>query len=80
MQEIQIANEMKPSIEYWISIVFGIAIIIAGALAKSMLNDSEMAITEEERAHPEPTPLGRISAVVLGICMILYGGYHLILP
>ena len=60
---------------YWASLLSGIMILAAGIWAKSLLNDSEMAVTQEERANPKPTFMGR----VLVICLVLYGSAKLFL-
>jgi hypothetical protein len=58
---------------YWVSLCSGIVIVAAGIWAKSLLNDAEMAVTQEERDNPTPTFIGRVLVICLGICMVLYG-------
>ncbi len=57
----------------WVTMLLGIGVVGAGIWARSLLNDAEMAITQEERSHPKPTLIGRLLTVALGIGMIIFG-------
>ena len=63
---------------YWLSVLAGMVIVAAGIWAKSLLNDADMTISEEEKSNPTPTIAGRLPAVGLGIGMVVFGIVHLL--
>ena len=60
----------------WIAIAVGSSCIVLGIRAKSLLNDAEIAITNEERGNSTLSIAGRLSVVGLGIAMVVYGVLH----
>jgi hypothetical protein len=61
-----------------ISIIAGIYIIVAGLTSKSLISESDIPATEEERARAKATPKGRIICVAIGLASCLYGMYLLL--
>ena len=58
--------------EKYAALVLGIYLIAYGLIAKTLINESEIAATEEERSEARATPLKRILVVGAGIGSCIY--------
>jgi|HubBroStandDraft_1064217.scaffolds.fasta_scaffold30362_4 hypothetical protein len=55
-------------------LLIGTFLVISGAVSKTLINETEMPATEEEKADAKPpTWVGRILVVGIGVASIIYG-------
>jgi hypothetical protein len=55
-------------------IVVGLAVIMNGFVGKSLLNDVEMPLSQEELDNPQaPTRWARILYIVFGLLIVAFG-------
>jgi hypothetical protein len=59
-------------------IVGGAYLIILGFTSKTLISESDIPATEEERAGAKATPTGRVVCVVLGLVGIIYGIFRIL--
>jgi uncharacterized membrane protein len=59
-----------------VCIIAGIYIMFTGLTSKTLISESDIPATEEERARAKATPIGRIICVGIGLASCLYGMYH----
>ena len=56
-------------------IVGGVYIIVVGLTSKSLISESDINATEEERTRAKATPIRRIICVGIGLAGCAYGIY-----
>jgi hypothetical protein len=54
----------------------GVYMVVYGFTAKSLISESDIPATKEERENAKPTRLGRIIGVGAGLASCLYGTLH----
>ena len=52
--------------------LIGVYMIIKGAVSKTLLNEVEAFVTEDDRARAKATPAGRLLIILVGIACIVY--------
>jgi hypothetical protein len=67
---------LKWFIEYFPFLLIGIYLIIKGLTSSSLISESDVPATPEERARAKPTPLGRMLLVITGLLSIVYVVIH----
>jgi hypothetical protein len=55
----------------------GVYFVVVGLTAKSLINETDIVATEEERANAKPTPAKRLVILLLGIASFFYGFHSL---
>ncbi len=58
--------------EKWAALVIGIYLVVSGLVARTLINESEISATHEERRNAKATPLKRILVVGTGIACCIY--------
>jgi hypothetical protein len=58
--------------EKWAALVIGIYLIVSGLVARTLINESEIPATDEERRNAKATPLKRILVVGTGVACCIY--------
>ena len=53
-------------------LIIGIYMMITGAVSKSLISESDMPATEEDKSHFEPTPTRRALVILGGLGCIIY--------
>jgi hypothetical protein len=56
-------------------IVVGLYLLIIGLKSKSLISESDIPATQDERARAKATPLGRVFVTTLGAASGIYGLY-----
>jgi hypothetical protein len=56
-------------------IFLGLCLIISGLTSKTLISESDIPATDEERASAKATPLGRVIVTGLGLVATAYGMY-----
>jgi hypothetical protein len=54
-------------------VIIGIYMVIMGAVSKTLISESDMPATEEEKASDKPTPVRRLLVILAGVGCIVYG-------
>jgi hypothetical protein len=58
-------------------VLIGTCLIVGGAISKTLINESEMPATEEEKASSKPPTLAvRILVILTGVASLIYGMRH----
>ncbi len=61
-----------------LSIIGGLYIIVTGLTSRTLISESDIPATTEERAKAKAAPAGRIVCVIIGLCGCAYGLYLLL--
>jgi hypothetical protein len=61
-----------------LSIIGGLYIIVTGLTSKTLISESDIPATKEEKAEARATPTGRIICVIIGLGGCAYGIYLLV--
>jgi hypothetical protein len=56
----------------------GAYFIVIGLTAKSLISESDIPATEDERANAKATPRKRLLVALVGTALILWGFYSLV--
>jgi len=56
----------------------GVYFVVVGLTAKSLINETHVVASEEERANAKSTPAKRLVVLFLGIAAFFYG-FHLLM-
>jgi hypothetical protein len=59
-------------------IILGLYVVISGLTSKTLISESDIPATDEERARAKATPLGRVIVTGLGLVASIYGMYLLL--
>ncbi len=59
----------------YLFILGGVYIIITGLTSKTLISESDIIATDEERARAKATPFGRVICVAIGLGGCIYGIY-----
>ena len=55
----------------------GVYFVVIGLTAKSLINETDIVATDEERADAKTTPAKRLVILLLGIAALFYGFHSL---
>ena len=56
----------------WAVLAIGVYLIVAGLMAKTLINESEFPATDEERQNAKATPVKRVLVAGAGIVACVY--------
>jgi hypothetical protein len=59
-------------VDQYAALVIGVYLIAYGLVARTLINESEIAATEDERSHARATPLKRVLVVGTGVACCIY--------
>lgn len=66
-------SEPERFINIVLFLAIGVYLIIYGAKSRTLINDSEVMATKQERRGAAATPARRIAVVTAGVAAIVYG-------
>ena len=61
-----------------LAIAAGLYVIIFGLTSKTLISESDIPATKDEKERAKPTPTGRIICVAIGLGSCAYGAYLLL--
>jgi hypothetical protein len=56
-------------------VILGLYLIVTGLFSKTLISESDIPATAEERARAKATPLGRVISASIGSAGVIYGLY-----